>query len=97
MLQRTFKKKSNFEETVLCEKCGEEFTQDIIWSRDFRIRAGKTRLSEESFFRMCPAHKCEYYCDDIVAGLTKRVVTDRDVEKMEIPLEVIWDYLKLMR
>ncbi len=29
MLQRTFEKNSNFEENVLCEKCGGEFTQTL--------------------------------------------------------------------
>ncbi len=97
MLQRVFEKKFVVEETISCERCGEEFTQDVIWSRDFRIRARNTRLSEESFFKLCPAHKFEYYGDDIVLAFTRRIATDRDVEKMGIPLDVIWDYLKFVR
>ncbi len=92
-----YEKKFRITETVSCTVCGRRFVQDVIWNRDFRIRARKTRLAGEEFSRMCPEHRFQYYAAEIASAYTRGIIRDRDVEKMGIGLERLWEFIRRLR
>ncbi|NOZ59026.1 MAG: hypothetical protein GXO66_05565 [Euryarchaeota archaeon] len=92
-----YEKKLRITEELRCTLCGRRFVQDVLWNRDFRIRARRTRLAEEEFSRLCPEHRFELYAGEIASAYTRGIIFDRDIEKMGVGLERLWSYLKLRR
>lgn len=92
-----YEKKFEVIEKLRCSLCGRSFEQDVIWNRDFRIRAKKTALASDEFSRLCPEHRFELYAGEIAHAYTRRIIQDRDVEKMGLSLKKLWDFIRQVR
>ena len=92
-----YEKKFRVTEELSCSVCGRRFVQDVLWNRDFRIRARKTRLADEEFSGLCPEHRFQLYAGEIARAYTRGIIYDRDVEKMGVGLERLWDFIRRAR
>ncbi len=96
-LAMVYERKFEVTEEIRCVHCGRKFTQDVIWNRDFRIRARKTPLASEEFSQLCPEHRFKFYAGEIAYAYTRGIIYDRDVEKMGVGLEKLWDFIRRTR
>jgi hypothetical protein len=76
-------------ETLHCPECGKEFSYNVFWNRDYRIRMKRFRIehspiNSDHFHSLCPEHKLKYFKKELVYYWMKGIIRDWDLKGMGI-------------